>query len=65
MVAYMLTEGKSLLIRVMYQDVATFSTGNGKFQARPEANLQNVAVDRSQQLLPMLCQERPAHEEVA
>lgn len=36
----------------------------GKIQARPEADLQNVAVGRGEQLFSMFCHERHVQEEV-
>ena len=52
-------------VRIDGDDLADLGGVIVQVQAGSEAYLQNVAVNRGQQLLPMLRQERPIHEQVA
>jgi hypothetical protein len=51
-------------VRIDQSDLADLGRVMMQVQAGPETDLQNVAVSRGQQSLPMFGKERPVHEEV-
>ena len=51
-------------VRIDRRDSFDLGRVMGKIQARPEADLQNVAAGRGEQVLPMFRHERPVQEEV-